>query len=93
MIYLLSIFRKDLYDEVWSVGMTKAAKKLDIPYHNLKKACVDYDIPLPTQSYWSQLYMGNEKPSQPKLPNAEDNVVITIKKAKKNQVKLAPIRK
>src|SRR5690625_271966 len=70
--------------------MTKAAKKLDIPYHNLKKACVDYDIPLPNQSYWSQLYMGNEKPSQPKLPNAEDNVVITIKKAKKNQVKLAP---
>lgn len=90
MVYLLSISRKDLYDEVWSVGMTKAAKKLDIPYHNLKKACVDYDIPLPTQSYWSQLYMGNEKPSQPKLPNAEDNVVITIKKAKKNQVKLAP---
>ena len=90
MIYLLSISRKDLYDEVWSVGMTKAAKKLDIPYHNLKKACVDHGIPLPTQSYWSQLYMGNEKPSQPKLPNAEDNVVITIKKAKKNQVKLAP---
>ncbi|MDW0113610.1 hypothetical protein QT711_10460 [Sporosarcina saromensis] len=87
---MLSISRKDLYDEVWSVGMTKAAKKLDIPYHNLKKACVDYGIPLPTQSYWSQLYMGNEKPSQPKLPNAEDSVVITIKKAKKNQVKLAP---
>src|SRR5690625_7792740 len=34
--------------------------------------------------------MGNEKPSQPELPNAEDNVVITIKKAKKQQVKLAP---
>lgn len=90
MVYLLSISRKDLYDEVWSVGMTKAAKKLDIPYHNLKKACVDYGIPLPTQSYWSQLYMGNEKPSQPKLPNAEDSVVITIKKAKKHQIKLAP---
>lgn len=90
MVYLLSISRKDLYDEVWSVGMTKAAKKLDIPYHNLKKACVDYGIPLPTQSYWSQLYMGNEKPPQPKLPNAEDSVLITIKKAKKHQVKLAP---
>src|SRR5699024_12717872 len=70
--------------------MTKAAKKLDIPYDKLKKACVNHDIPLPTQSYWSKLYMRNEKPSQPKLPNAEDNVVITIKKAKKQQVKLAP---
>src|SRR5690625_6619058 len=72
--------------------MTKAAKKLDIPYDKLKKACVNHDIPLPTQSYWSKLYMGNEKPSQPELPNAEDNVVITIKKAKKQQVKLAPKR-
>lgn len=70
--------------------MTRAAKKLDIPYHNLKKACVDYGIPLPTQSYWSKLYMGNKKPSQPELPNAEDSVVITIKKSKKQQVKLAP---
>lgn len=87
---MLSISRKDLYDEIWSVGMTKAAKKLDIPYEKLKKACVNHDIPLPTQSYWSKLYMGNEKPSQPELPNAEDSVVITIKKAKKQQVKLAP---
>src|SRR5690625_3821904 len=72
--------------------MTKAAKKLDIPYDKLKKACVNHDIPLPTQSYWSKSYMGNEKPSQPELPNAEHNVVITIKKAKKQQVKLAPKR-
>src|SRR5690625_4354826 len=70
--------------------MTKAAKSLDIPYNKLKKACVNHDIPLPTQSYWSKLYMGNEKPSQPELPNAEDNLVITINKAKKQQVKLAP---
>lgn len=31
VILLLSISRKELYDEIWSVGMTKAAKKLDIP--------------------------------------------------------------
>lgn len=83
---MLSISRKDLYDVIWSVGMTRAAKKLDIPYHNLKKACVDHDIPLPTQSCWSKLYMGNEKPSQPELPNVEDNVVITMKKAKSNKL-------
>ena len=70
--------------------MTKAAKKLDIPYEKLKKACVNHNIPLPTQSYWSKLYMRNEKPSQPELPNAEDNLVITIKKVKKQQVESAP---
>lgn len=34
--------------------------------------------------------MGNEKPSQPELPNPEDNLVITINNAKKQQVKSAP---
>ena len=86
VVFLLTISREDLYGEIWSVGMSKAAKKLDIPYDKLKKACVNHDIPLPTQSYWSKLYMGNEKPSQPELPNVEDNAVITIKKAKKQQV-------
>ena len=90
VVFLLTISREDLYGEIWSVGMSKAAKKLDIPYDKLKKACVNHDIPLPTQSYWSKLYMGNEKPSQPELRNVEDNAVITIKKAKKQQVKLAP---
>src|SRR5699024_5985552 len=70
--------------------MTKAAKKLDIPYDKLKKACDNHDIPLPTQSYWSKLYMGNEKPSKPEMTKAENKIVITNKKAKKQQDKLAP---
>lgn len=56
VVFLLSISRRDLYGEIWSVGMTKVAKKLDIPYDKLKKACVNHDIPLPTQTYWSKLY-------------------------------------
>src|SRR5699024_7658154 len=87
--FLLSISREDLYGEIWFVGMTKAAKKLDIPYDKLKKACVNHDIPLLNQFYWSKLYMCNEKQSQPELTKAEDNVVIIFKKAKKQQVKLA----
>lgn len=57
MVFLLSISRRDLYGEIWSVGMAKVAKKLDIPYDKLKKACVNHDIPLPTQTYSSKLYM------------------------------------
>lgn len=77
---MISIFRKDLYEKIWSKGITKTAKELDVPYIKLKKASVDNDIPLPTQSYWSKLYMGNEKPTQPELPNTEDNSSTSTKK-------------
>lgn len=80
---MLSISRKDLYEKLWNIGITKTATELNVPYNNLKNACTSNDIPLPTASYWSSLYMGNEKPVQPALPNPNDNRMIALAKAKK----------
>ena len=52
---MISISRKDLYKKLWSIGITKTAKELNIPYNKLKNACVNNDIPLPIASYWSRL--------------------------------------
>ncbi|MFD1850770.1 hypothetical protein [Oceanobacillus bengalensis] len=87
---MISISRKDLYDRLWSIGITKTANDLNAPYNKLKKACVNNDIPLPTASYWSKLHMGNEKPVQPPLPRSEDNRIVSIEKAKKQRVTTAP---
>lgn len=83
-----SISRKDLYDKLWTIGITKTATELGVPYDRVKKSCIENDIPLPTQSYWSRLKMGNEKPSQPTLPNPLDNSIIAIEKAKKKSAKI-----
>ncbi|GIO22306.1 hypothetical protein [Oceanobacillus sp. J11TS1] len=80
---MLSISRKDLYEKLWNIGITKTATELNVPYNKLKNACTSNDIPLPTASYWSSLYMGNEKPVQPALPNPNDNRMIALAKAKK----------
>lgn len=85
---MLSISRKDLYEKLWTIGTTKTAKELNVPYNKLKIACTGNDIPLPTASYWSSLHMGNEKPVQPPLPNPNDNRIVVIETAKKQIAKV-----
>lgn len=87
---MISISRKDLYDKLWSIGITKTAKDLNASYNKLKEACVNNDIPLPTASYWSKLHMGNEKPIQTPLPSSENNRIVSIVKAKKHRVTTMP---
>lgn len=65
-------FQRDtLYREIWEVSLSKVAKKYDVPYDKLKAACVKANIPLPSQSYWGNLYIG--KPVQ-KTPLPESTV-------------------
>lgn len=85
---MLSISRKDLYEKLWTIGTTKTAKDLNVPYNKLKNACTSNDIPLPTASYWSSLHMGNEKPVQPPLPNPNNNRIISIETTKKQSAKI-----
>lgn len=79
---MVSISRKDLYEKLWSIGTSKTAKELNVPYNKLKSACNSNDIPLPTASYWSSLYMGKEKPTKPLLSNSTDNQEIFIEEIK-----------
>lgn len=47
---MVSITRKDLYSKLWSIGISKTAIELNVPYNKLKTACLSNDIPLPTAS-------------------------------------------
>lgn len=79
---MVSISRRDLYEMLWSIGTSKTAKKLNVPYNKLKIACTTNDIPLPTASYWSRLYMGKEKPTQVILPDPSNNSEIILQEVK-----------
>lgn len=89
---MVSISRKDLYEKLWSIGTSKTAKELNVPYDKLKNACISNDIPLPTASYWGRLHMGKEKPTQSLLPNPSDNPEIVIEEVKP-KVKTVPPQK
>jgi hypothetical protein len=79
---MVTISRRDLYTKLWSVGISKTANELTVPYNKLKNVCSAHDIPLPTASYWSSLHMGKEKPTQPLLPNPSHNPEVFIKEIK-----------
>lgn len=79
---MVSILRKDLYAKLWSIGITKTAKELNVPHNKLKDVCISNKIPLPTASYWSSLHMGKEKPTQSLLPNLSDNPEIFIEETR-----------
>lgn len=67
--------REKLYEEIWQLSLSKVAKKYEVPYQKLKDACEEANIPLPSQSYWSNFYMGNHVPKEP-LPESSCTTVI-----------------
>ncbi|CAJ1200921.1 hypothetical protein CPR19088_GLDEOEPO_00824 [Companilactobacillus paralimentarius] len=82
----INIRRSDLYEEVWSYGVSKTAKKLNTTSIKLKSAIEANDIPIPSQSYWASIHMGKEIERQA-LPNSSNNVEINIKE-KKSKINL-----
>lgn len=74
----MKILRTELYEKIWSIGISKTANELNVPYNKLKSACSEHDIPLPSPKYWGVLYMGKETPVKTQLPNPEENIEILI---------------
>lgn len=68
-------FQRDkLYEEIWQISLSKVAKKYDVPYQKLKDACAAARIPLPSQSYWGNLYIGKAVEKEP-LPESSQTTV------------------
>ena len=59
--------RQDLYDLVWSMPMTHAAKKFGISDFALAKNCRGANVPVPERGYWARKQAG-KRVSQIPLP-------------------------
>lgn len=70
--------REQLYEEIWTHSLSKVAKKYDVPYQKLKDACEAANIPLPSQSYWGNLYIGKPVPKKPLPESTRENVTVTF---------------
>ncbi len=69
--------REELYELVWSMPMTHAAKKLGISDVMLGKICKERDIPRPVRGYWAAVNMGSKKKnfSKPPLPEIPESTL------------------
>jgi len=63
------VSRAELYELVWSMPMTKAAKKYSVSGSYLARVCTTLRIPRPQRGYWAKLEVGRA-PVRPALPEA-----------------------
>lgn len=70
----MTFSRESIYQEIWTISLSNVAKKYDIPYQKLKEACIQANIPLPTQSYWGKLRAGKIIQRE-ELPDSEIKTV------------------
>jgi len=61
----MTFSREKLYEEIWSISTSGVSKKYNIPYSKLKKACIEANIPTPSNSYWTNISMGREVSKEP----------------------------
>ena len=47
--------REELYNLIWVKPMTTVAKELEVPYNQLIKVCVSYNIPAPKAGHWQKV--------------------------------------
>ena len=73
----LSVPQKQLYEDVWSIGISRTAEKYNTPYAKLKSSLQAADIPTPSSAYWSWLQLGlTDKAVKPPLPASDRQDVI-----------------
>lgn len=52
------INREQLYQEVWSIPLTKLAPVYNLPTYEMKKLCDTFCVPLPKVGHWSKVAFG-----------------------------------
>jgi hypothetical protein len=50
----IKLYREELYEQVWSIPMTKLAKQYQISDVGLAKICKKLKIPVPGRGYWAK---------------------------------------
>lgn len=71
--------RGQLYEELWTIGITKVSIKYDIPYQKLKESLNKANIPYPSSSYWSYISLEMfDKALKIPLPDSDSDEVILM---------------
>lgn len=83
-----TITRKELYDEVWSIPVSKLAPNYNLSDVGFAKLCKRFDIPRPPRGYWARLEVGQKVKRTP-LPKYDEEDVIKIYAPEPGEVEAA----
>ena len=73
--------RKELYDLVWSISISKLTLEYAFSNEGLKRLCKQFEIPMPDNGYWMKLKFNKEieKTKFNPLFDGEDKIILTIR--------------
>lgn len=66
-----SVYRADLYEQIWTQPVVTIAKEYGLSDVGLRKKCKKYKIPLPPHGYWQKKQHGKHVAERPPLPPYE----------------------
>ena len=86
---LVSLPRKQLYEEIWSITALGVAKKYGLSYQLLLKECHAKNIAIPPSGYWTKKNLGMPVEELPFSGDADEavNLQIAGARTKRNKIK------
>jgi hypothetical protein len=77
---VITLSRKQLYDEVWTISVQGVAKKYNLHYQQLLNSCKEANIPIPSSGYWTRLKCGKDVSQEViELPKSDiENVILYL---------------
>lgn len=78
----IELTRKELYNIVWSIPISKLTLQYAISIDGLKKLCKQFDIPIPVGGYWMKLKHNKpvKKPKFNDIFGGVGKIILTIRK-------------
>lgn len=73
-IPVVTLTRRQLYDEIWELSVAGTAKKYEIPYAQMMKQVKLSNIPVPPSGYWTKLSFGKPVEKAELQGNGEEQV-------------------
>lgn len=71
---VITMTRRQMYDEIWQLSVNGVANKYDLPYAHLLKMIKQADIPIPPSGYWVKLNF-NKPVTKPELPEPAEEMI------------------
>ena len=76
--HMITLTRRQLYDEIWKLSVTGVAKKYNLHYSKLINSLKNNNIPYPSSAYWTKQGLGKDVAGEIVLLSGDNNEEVAL---------------